>query len=330
MRIMSYSTMDQAWTATLRALLFDGRTISSRDGPCRELVGTAFMLTDVGAALVTVPERQLSASYAAAELIWYLSGDDAVKMISAYAPQYSRFADENGRAYGSYGARSLVHRLKNAVAMIRANAATRQAVVPIWEPRDQEAVLSNGCKDVPCTTCWQFLLRDGKLTMTCSMRSNDVWLGMPYDVWVNCQVLRIMAAALNVSVGDYAHHVHGSCHLYERDADKAARCLDDASELVSSARLEHPDTPEYTVWQEIAECVVQEQEIREFGNMIENVLRVPTHPALRDALRCCRARWAVEHGAAMAWVSKVGCARLRCVARREANRRLNSADSRGS
>ena len=63
-----------------------------------------------------------------------------------------------------------------------------------------------------------------KLYMTTYMRSNDLWLGFPFDIFqfMNLQVLLCMDLAdMGVTLGTYTHHA-GSLHLYERDYFKGA------------------------------------------------------------------------------------------------------------
>ena len=50
------------------------------------------------------------------------------------------------------------------------------------------------------------------------MRSNDVWWGLPYDVFQFTQLQLTLARLLDVAPGEYTHMV-GSLHAYERDAD---------------------------------------------------------------------------------------------------------------
>ena len=55
--------------------------------------------------------------------------------------------------------------------------------------------------------------------MTTYMRSNDLWMGFPYDVFqfTNMQVL--MSMELGVGIGFYTH-ISGSLHLYKRNVVK--------------------------------------------------------------------------------------------------------------
>jgi thymidylate synthase len=70
--------------------------------------------------------------------------------------------------------------------------------------------------DKPCTLSLQFLLRDDKLQLSVMMRSQDIILGTPYDIFMFSELQRTVARLLDVDAGKYVHHV-GSCHFYVRD-----------------------------------------------------------------------------------------------------------------
>ena len=57
------------------------------------------------------------------------------------------------------------------------------------------------------------------------MRSNDVYLGLPHDVFSFTMIQEIVARLLGVEMGDYTHFA-GSLHLYDEHADDAACLLD--------------------------------------------------------------------------------------------------------
>ena len=77
---------------------------------------------------------------------------------------------------------------------------------------------------MPCTLGYRFLIRQGRLEMHTSMRSQDLWLGFPYDIFATTLLQELMAGWLGVEVGEYHHHVD-SLHLYADHAPAAAECL---------------------------------------------------------------------------------------------------------
>jgi hypothetical protein len=64
------------------------------------------------------------------------------------------------------------------------------------------------------------MIRNGKLIQIVSMRSNDVWLGLPLDITQFSIWHQLAAAYLGVEMGTYIHNAN-SLHLYERDVEKA-------------------------------------------------------------------------------------------------------------
>ena len=62
----------------------------------------------------------------------------------------------------------------------------------------------------------QFFLRDDKLVMHVTMRSNDAWWGTPHDWGQFSQFQLALANVLDVEAGAYYHHAV-SFHLYARD-----------------------------------------------------------------------------------------------------------------
>jgi thymidylate synthase len=76
--------------------------------------------------------------------------------------------------------------------------------------------------------------------MHTTMRSNDVWLGLPYDVFTATILHELMAGWLGADLGEYHHHVD-SLHVYERDLDKAVTVLDTA--VSTPGKLPSLETP---------------------------------------------------------------------------------------
>ncbi|MDQ7903510.1 thymidylate synthase [Phytohabitans sp. ZYX-F-186] len=57
--------------------------------------------------------------------------------------------------------------------------------------------------------------------MHTTVRSNDIWLALPYDLFTATLLHELMAGWLGVELGAYHHHVD-SPHLYAKHTDAAA------------------------------------------------------------------------------------------------------------
>lgn len=67
--------------------------------------------------------------------------------------------------------------------------------------------------------------------MTTYMRSNDLWMGFPNDVFQFTAIQVYLAMRLGYQLGSYTH-IAGSLHLYERDAKKAMENIDKATDTL--------------------------------------------------------------------------------------------------
>lgn len=102
---------------------------------------------------------------------------------------------------------------------------TRQAVLRFSRP-DHFWV---GNKDFTCTLHGFFQIRDDKLDLTINMRSNDLTLGLVYDLpWFISLMYKMKDELKDVypdlKIGNYTHYVH-NLHVYDRDEDKILKML---------------------------------------------------------------------------------------------------------
>jgi thymidylate synthase len=95
-------------------------------------------------------------------------------------------------------------------------------VIPISQADDLQVAAE--VSDVPCTVSIQFLVRNGQLDLITHMRSNDLYFGFPYDVFLFTFWHEMMSLDLGLPLGRY-HHFVGSLHIYEDRADELARSI---------------------------------------------------------------------------------------------------------
>ncbi len=212
----TYSSISQAYADTLIQVMA-GRLISPRGMGTLELVGHSFTIEDPRQNLVVQRARKISLPFAAAECLWIILGLNDSRLISTFNKQMAASSDDGIYHRGAYGPK-LVDQLPYIIETLQRDPASRQAVLTLWRERPGPS------KDYPCTNLMQFMIRDQMLEMVVYMRSNDCWLGMPYDIFTFTMIQGMLASALGVGWGPYHHHV-GSLHLYERDWDKAQEVM---------------------------------------------------------------------------------------------------------
>lgn len=215
-------------TADSVAELFTGAVLLARNGEkaspramaTREVLDVHLRLTQPRARLlIAPPARILNPAFTAAETVWVLSGTDA-PWIFDYNARLKQYADD-GVLRGAYGPRMRnwggeVDQLRRVVEILKADPDSRRAVIQLYDPARDAA----GHQDVPCTLGFRFHLRAGRLHLATTMRSQDVWIGMPYDLFLFTTLHELVAGWLDAELGDYHHHVD-SLHIYERDVGKS-------------------------------------------------------------------------------------------------------------
>lgn len=213
---LSADSANELFAAACEAVLGLGTPVAPRGIATVEVLGATLTLTDPRRRLVDVPPvRVLNPAFAAAEATWILAGSDE-PWIYEYNRGLAKYADR-GRLMGAYGPRLRrwnggIDQLSCVYQVLREDPASRRAVVQLFDPaRD-----FGGHKDVPCTLGHRFFLRDGRLHMYTSMRSQDLWLGFCYDLFTATLIQELMAGWLGAGIGDYCVRVD-SLHLYERD-----------------------------------------------------------------------------------------------------------------
>lgn len=218
-------TLDDILREIYPPLLEATSEIEASRGKNTELIGVQIVLMSPRARLSRTETRGKPFS-CLGELIWYLSGEDRLDFIQNYIPAYRDESDDGVTIRGAYGPRLFKQRghnqIENVVELLMRRPTSRKAVIQLFNAEDLNGTFS----DIPCTTTLQFLVRDGKLDMITTMRSNDSYKGLPHDVFCFTMLMEIVARSIGVEIGTY-HHFVGSLHLYENDRADAQACLDE-------------------------------------------------------------------------------------------------------
>lgn len=216
-RIFEIDGMSSGYYEIVKAVYNDGAQTSPRGLRTRELLDAVIFIEDPFDALPVAAGRELNISIAAVEALQLIGGFSQPDLNLRASRNFAQFTEPDGSFWGAYGNR-IGDQVRHVVRKLHDDPDTRQAVITLWDPR-----LDNqpGHRDYPCTILHAYRIRNGRLDASVVMRSNDVILGLAYDVFQFTQLQIAIAYALDVNVGTYTHHAV-SLHLYERDVDRVA------------------------------------------------------------------------------------------------------------
>lgn len=210
-----------------------GFSLGSRDGEVvGECLNAVTVIMDPTRTVMHNKIRKMPMRYAVGELLWYLSGNRKLSAIQNFTKAWDRMSDDGINVNSNYGycwtSKFGFDQVEQVIKQLKDNPDSRQAVLHIKEARN---LIDDPTKDLNCTVCNQLFIRDGKLDMTTYMRSNDLWMGFPYDVFQFTCLQILIAMKLDVKIGTYTH-VAGSLHLYKRDFEKG---MSNIAEAVAKA-----------------------------------------------------------------------------------------------
>jgi len=229
MLVMTGASISELYTATCVALT-KAPKVTARGLETKEIIGLSLELTDPRARIITNVGRAIDMRYCIGELCYFLAGRTDLASIYHYSKFWAKVSDDGKTVNSAYGHRLFTIKNNHAytqldyiVDVLIDDPSSRKAVMPIYDRHD-----AHDSKDNPCTMFLQFFIRNNCLQCHTFMRSNDAWLGLPYDVACFTLVQEIVYTKLirrisNLELGSYFHNVT-SFHAYAKDWEGIAAC----------------------------------------------------------------------------------------------------------
>lgn len=250
----TYQNIHEAYIETLKDVYFNPDFKSAPRGlPIREKTDYSFrVLNPTNEPIVTkdLERNKVIAAYTAKETDLYNSCANTAEEFGKASKFWLNLANPDGTVNSAYGYliwekrsngnpnfesgtsrphRGNTHTMRTpwewAKQSLIADKDTRQAFLRFSLPEHQWM----GNKDQTCTMHANFLIRNDQLHLSVVMRSNDLVLGLVYDMpWFMSLIDRMIDELKphypNLTKGTYTHTVH-SLHIYERNEDMVKRMI---------------------------------------------------------------------------------------------------------
>jgi thymidylate synthase len=227
----TYDNVHDAYLASLKDVYFNPEyKCAPRGQAIRECTDYSFRVSEPSCEPIVTHDDVRNAkivSYTAKEMELYLSGTNKASDFAQASKFWNQIANADGTVNSAYG--HLIWKKKSlgkdvkitpwnwCLNSLKADKDTRQAVLRFSLPEHHYL----GNKDFVCTLQGNFMIRDDKLNLAVSMRSNDMVLGLVYDMPFFCHLIDQMVDELketypDLKKGSYTHFAH-SLHIYERN-----------------------------------------------------------------------------------------------------------------
>lgn len=215
---------NSVWQKMIRKCHLNYDYISEPRGmEVREVINGSYSISMP--AFIDLSSREnLNIPFMFAEAAWVVEGSNKLSDLEKYMKKYAEFSDDKIFLKGAYGPK-ILDQLPYIIGTLLRDQDSRQAVLTIWRERP------GGSKDIPCTVAMQFLIRDGKLNLITTMRSQDIVLGYTYDVFTFSMValavkLLLKEKKMDIELGRLFVNA-GSLHLYEQHYDSVDKWVND-------------------------------------------------------------------------------------------------------
>ncbi len=241
---MIYKDTHEAYREVLKDVYYNPEYRSAPRGlPIREKVDYTFsVISPTQDPICTADQdrNKVIAAYTEREVALYNSGTNRTADFAAASKFWNSIGNPDGTINSAYGfliwknyscTSNFSDRAMTpwewAKESLLADKDTRQAVMHFALPEHKW----QGCKDQVCTLSGNWLIRDNKLNLTIVMRSNDVVLGLVYDLPWFCSLMDRMVEELkstypDLQKGKYTHIAH-SMHIYEKNEEMVKKMIGD-------------------------------------------------------------------------------------------------------
>lgn len=202
--------------------------------PNRELINHTWSVPDPMDRSIVSDQRRFNEEFSRLMFDWTMAGgvivSDSMLEMNPNAKNYETIFAPEGLPFNctAYGPR-IREQLPHVIELLRmTNGETRRANIMILAPTDIHAGIARekgttNC-EYPCTLGFNFRIRDGKLDMITSMRSNNYTTTVNQDFFVFTLLQEHIAAQLGVVAGTYYHYTQ-SGHVFEQDVGRVADIL---------------------------------------------------------------------------------------------------------
>lgn len=160
----------------------------------------------------------------AVEMLWFLRGGTNVAWLNEHRVHiWDPWADEHGNLGPVYGKQWVdwtgpdgqgINQIERVIEGIREKPDSRRHIVTAWNVADLDRMALP-----PCHMFFQFYVAGGRLSCQLYIRSNDLFLGAPFNIAEYALLTHMVAQQTDLDVGELIYTI-GDAHIYLNHMDQ--------------------------------------------------------------------------------------------------------------
>ncbi|WP_271271961.1 thymidylate synthase [Aliamphritea hakodatensis] len=244
----------QAYLDLLTDVMNTGTDKGDRTGTGTRSVFGRQIRYDLGEGFPLLTTKKLHFKSIAVELLWFLRGDTNIRYLKENGVSiWDEWALENGELGPVYGAQwrnwqgadgQFYDQVQALVDGLKNNPNSRRHIINGWNvallPDESKSPQENAADGLmalpPCHALYQFYVADNKLSASLYIRSNDLFLGHPYNTASLALLTHMLAQQCDLEVGDIVLSL-GDAHIYANHFDQVETQLQRTPKVLPQLRI---------------------------------------------------------------------------------------------
>jgi len=204
MEIIKKNALD-AWKESLREIIQKGKDFKDReDRVCREILNMAIT--------VEIPEQSINLPINFMKNIdkWVYPSKEELESIMLDKNTSNLYKYTYGpRIFNFQSQKNQVEEF--IIPLLKKDQDSRRALIVLYDPLNDSRIEN---KDIPSLALIYFKIKNKKLNITCFIRSNDMFIGWPANVYQIFTLQKLVAESLSVKTGSITTF-SASAHVFE-------------------------------------------------------------------------------------------------------------------
>jgi thymidylate synthase len=214
------NNFEKQYCDVLSFCLKKGDKVIGRNGKTRQITGVQIR-ANMQDGFPIVTGKQIFPKSCFIETEWIIKGITNVKWLNDRGVKiWDQWADANGDLGPVYGHQLLnfngINQLTNIIEEAKKNKHSRRLLCSMWNPCDLHKMTLP-----PCHYSFQFVVSNNKVDIVVSMRSLDLFIGLPYDMVMYSTILVAFCKELNLQANEVVINA-ANAHVYEEHTSSAA------------------------------------------------------------------------------------------------------------